>query len=181
VNEVNGDILKADQTNLVPLQIGYKGFSDYKYEVGKDGFIGVSADCENQILYIAKQKKPNQVFAVDLKLSKVIKQYDLSTGSDFDDDISDLFFKDQRLFVLQKNINNIAKVNPVLSESYVEQRYDFSSISELTTAKNENNDESGIAEALIVRNGSILLFLDQRKTNKANDDKSKDVIVELKI
>lgn len=179
VNEVNGDIIRTDSKELYALPITYADFPKYKYDEGKDGFMGITADCTNKKLYVAKLKNPNVVFAIDLNLNKVVAQYDLSTGSDTEDDISDLFFYSGKLYVLQKNINHVAVVNPATAKT--ETRYDFESIAETTMAKSAKGDQIGIAEALIVRPGSILLFLDQRKSNKANNDSFKDVIVELKI
>ncbi|MEZ4845578.1 MAG: SdiA-regulated domain-containing protein [Bdellovibrionota bacterium] len=177
VNEKTGDILKADSKNLTKLNINYDSYPDFSYDLRNDGFMGVTADCATNKLYVAKLKNPNIVFEVDLNLGKVVRQFNMSTGSDSEDDISDLFFKNGQLYVLQKNITSIALVDPtVKSNNFVSKRLDYSSMSDLTKI-----DEIGIAEALVVQNNSIFLFLDQRKSNKANNDQSKDVIVELKI
>ena len=177
VNEKTGDILRVDSKNLTKLNINYDNYPDFNYDLGNDGFMGVTADCANNKLYVAKLKNPNIVFEVDLIQGRVVRQFNMSTGSDSEDDISDLFFKNGQLYVLQKNITSIAVVDPTIKNSnFVTKRLDYSSMSDLTKI-----DEIGIAEGLVVQNSSVFLFLDQRKVNKANDDRSKDVIVELKI
>jgi hypothetical protein len=175
VNEITGDILKADSKNLSKLDINYEDFPDFRYDVGNDGFMGVTADCANQKLYVAKQKNPNIVFVVDLNAKRVVNSFDLSTGSDAEDDISDLFFKDNKLYVLQKNVTSIAVVNPNKTSNFIEKRYDYSVMSSFA-----KTGDDGIAEGIVVQNGSAFLFLDQKKSDTAYS-KSKDVIIELKI
>ena len=176
VNEKTGDLLKINSQGLQKLDINYENFPDYKYEEGNDGFMGVTADCGAQKLYVAKQKNPNIVYTIDLNQNAVSKAYDLSTGSDSEDDISDLFFTGGKLYVLQKNKTNVLVMNPYTGQHL--NNFGYSSISERTTT-----NDKGIAEGLVVQGGAIYLFLDQKRNLSAHksQDKSKNVIVEFKI
>lgn len=176
VNEKTGDLLKINSQGLLKLDINYENFPDYKYEEGNDGFMGVAADCGAQKLYVAKQKNPNIVYTIDLKQNAVTKAYDLSTGSDSEDDISDLFFTAGKLYVLQKNKTNVLVMNPYTGNTF--NNFGYSSISDRTTT-----NDKGIAEGLVVQGGSVYLFLDQKKnlSTYKPQDKSKNVIVEFKI
>lgn len=182
VNEQNGDLLKIEfnpllkQDVLTKLNIDYENFPDFRYDEGNDGFMGVTADCNKGRMFVAKQKNPNIFFEIDLRANKVVHAHDLSTGDEVQDDISDLFFKDNQLFILQKNKTSILVVNPykvVSDPDFKIKNYDYSAISKFTT-----RDEKGVAEGLVVQGQSIYLFMDsQRVTHQ----KTKDVIVELKI
>ena len=170
VNQGTRDLIKVQNQTLQKIPVSYEQFPDYKYEEGSDGFIGISADCDRQVLYVAKQKNPNKIFFIDLKSAKVVNEYDLTTGSDTEDNVSDLYFSNGLLYILQKNINSILVMDPMKSGNEAKvKRYDYS-IAETITK--DANHERGIAEGLVVvsQQKLIYLFLD-----------SKNVIVELKI
>lgn len=181
VNGKTGDILRVQGDNLQKLELNYENFPNFRYEVGNDGFMGVTVDCSDQKLFVAKQKNPNIVFAIDLNQKAVTRSYDLSSGSDLEDDISDLFFNDGQLYVLQKNRASILVINPAKNgQDIFLKNYDYSIVSDLTMS----SEDVGIAEGLVVRDTSagksMYLFLDQ-KVAPTQADKNKNVIVELKI
>lgn len=201
VNESSADIIKSDMQNVTKMQVNSENFPDYQYNPGsaqKDGFIGITADCAKQVLYVAKQNNPNMVFVVSLVKKDnegknlVVGQFNLSGGSNVDDDISDLFFYDSKIYVLQKNMNSIVPVDPTLVcdetvKSCMVGKYDFSAISAFTTAPNSQGDSEGIAEALTVSTNPttkkhvFTIYQDQRKNNPKNNDKSKDAIFKFEI
>ena len=177
VNEKTGDLLKVNSQGLRKLTINDENYPNYRYEQGNDGFMGVTADCGSQKLYVAKQKNPNIVFVIDLKTNVVSKAYDLSTGSNAEDDISDLFFTGGSLYVLQKNKNSILIMNPTTGART--GNLDYSSISKRTMS-----GEHGLAEGLVIQGGSAFLFLDQKRNAESSStaiDKNKNVIVQFKI
>ncbi len=181
VNGKTGDILKVQGDNLQKLEVSDENFPNFRYEVGNDGFMGVTVDCLSQKLFVAKQKNPNIVFAIDLTQKAVTRAYDLSSGSDSEDDISDLFFNGGQLYVLQKNRASILVIDPAKKgKDIFLKNYDYSIVSDLTMS----SEDVGIAEGLVVRDTtagkSVYLFLDQNATS-SKVDPNKNVIVELKI
>lgn len=172
VNGKTGDILKVQGNTMKKLPINYENFPNFEHNVGNDGFTGVAVDCQNQKLYVSKLKNPNIVFSIDLANNIVIDSDDLSTGSDSEDDISDLFFSNGRLYVLQKNITMIQVIDPAIKEkTLVEKTYDYSIASDTVKI-----GDRGLAEALVVQDQSIYLFLD-----RGSDQPQTSVIVELKM
>lgn len=182
VNEQNGDLLKIESNSslkqdvLTKLDITYDDFPDFRYDEGNDGFMGVTMDCSKNRMFVAKQKNPNIFFEIDVRAKRVVNAHDLSTGDETQDDISDLFFKDNQLYVLQKNKTSVLVVNPykpVSDPNFRIKNYDFSAMSQFT-----KRNEKGIAEGLVVQGNSMFLFMDSQRVTT---QKTKDVIVELKI
>lgn len=169
VNGFTGEILKIQDKSLERVAVDYEKFPDYKYEDGNDGFRGLTVDCKNDKLFVAKEKNPNIVYTIDLKTKTVEHEHNLSTGEEKAEDISDLFYFNNQLYVLQKNISSVLVMNPNKpgTTSFV-RRYDYSQAKTKTPIKNSSGYKN--AEGLVVFEKSIYLFLD-----------SKDVIVELKI
>jgi len=201
VNESSAEIIRADLEYVSTLEVNSENFPDYQYNPGaqlKDGFIGITADCDRQVLYVAKQNNPNMIFVVSLTKKDtegkylVVGQYNLSSGSDVEDDISDLFYFGELIYVVRKYGPEVAIVDPTkvcdeTNKSCMIAKYDLSAISRITTAKDASGETVGIAEALTVSanpvNGKkvITIYQDQRKNNPANNDKSKDVIFKFEI
>jgi hypothetical protein len=107
-------------------------FSSAYPDLGKGGsnagFEGIAIDCKAQHLYVAKERDPRQLFKIDLKTNKIIKQGDFNgsnrlgrtainpwTGDGLINiglDIADMYFDKGALYVLERNSYEITKLNP---------------------------------------------------------------------
>lgn len=167
-NLIKVDIADANNKKLTEMKINDGGFEDFKDSSQKgfiQGFIGISADCKGNILYVAKRQTPNKIFVVDIsnpKNNHVINSFDL--GTELKDNISDLAYVKGLLYVLQKNSNSVFVMQPQSNGKFLEiARYDYSASSNYT----RKSDDEGNAEGLIVReksNGAkqVYLFLDSK-------------------
>lgn len=186
VNENMSNLIKIDTTQKLINQLSVRAdpskFDDYRDKSQKNfiqGFIGISADCNRKILYVAKRQTPNKIFVVDFSDQKnihVVNAYDF--GSDTQMNISDLSYFNGLIYVLQKNVNRVLAIRPLQNGKFEQvDRYDYSAASSDLTV-HEHNEDVGTAEGLVVNkkteNGKdflqMLLFLD-----------SKNVYLELKI
>lgn len=160
-----------NQKELIPLRIDFSGYKDLNEGGANAGFEGIAVDCANQILFVAKERDPRQLFKIDLKSLKVIKMGDFE-GSDrqgqkvinpFDGkglftigpDIADLYFENGFLYALERNTYEIAKIDPNTFKV-------ISRVSYFTSEKPlyESPEPFGLSEALSMNKEHIYIGID---------------------
>lgn len=141
------------------------------------GLEGVAVDCENQIGYAAKERQPRMIYAFDLKQAqdgkamKPIEKFDLPFTSDKTPDFADLFFMDGKLFVLERNIQQVTvwdtKQKAITAKySYAHVRdHEFDDNKDGKIQKSERGlfdtkEPFGLAEGLIIDGSYMYVLLD---------------------
>jgi len=141
---------------------------------GNAGFEGIAADCEGKILYIAKERDPRMIFKVDMNTWKVLEVKDVATSDragqrvinfktgiglmEIGPDISDLFYQNGYLYLLERNTFEIAKVNPK----------DFSVVARVSYYRSEKDlyqtgEPFGLSESLAMTASEIWIGIDNNK------------------
>lgn len=139
------------------------------------GFEGIAADCAKNILYIAKERDPRVIFKVDMSNWKVLAAKDFPasdragqqvinfmTGNglmEIGSDISDLFFENGHLYVLERNTWEVTKLNPE----------DFSVVARVSYLRTEKDlyqtgEPFGIAESLALAGNEIWIGVDNNRS-----------------
>lgn len=167
VNEKTNDVLKVAMSELTALPID-KSYLGSEYS--KNGLEGIAVDCKHDMLFVASQSFPQKVVVYKLIDNRYVTTFDLSGGVENKiNNISDLSFLNDQLFVLQKNRSSIMKIwvygnknGPVLERlDYSKYAYIFDSNQYDANGNMINKD---FAEGLVVKGNDYFLFYDQGKS-----------------
>jgi len=163
---------EKEQTRFRVLPINFSSFKDLASGGDNAGFEGVALDCDNDVLFVAKERSPRRIFKIDLKKGTLLSDHDLK-GSDrsgqkvihpfnggnglmeISADISDLYYTDGFLYVLERSTYEIAKVDPKTMKV-------VGRVSYFTTTKHayQTGEPFGLAEALALTDKEIVLAFD---------------------
>lgn len=118
------------------------------------GLEGVAVDCNNMVLYLAKEREPRFIITYDLKSDEVV---DVSL-KDSESDISDLKFENGFLYILERNHNLIAKMD--VNTRQVVARVSYKATCSHPEGKLYGESNYGMAEALLLTSEEIWIGLD---------------------
>ncbi len=170
VNEKNNDVLKITNKNFSALPIDKNVFD---FNSDKKGLEGIAIDCKGNRLFVSNQANPQRVFVFNLLNSTHLTTFDLSEqGVTKENNISDLFFENGYLYVLQKNRTSILMIHIHQDQQRWIKRLDYSAFSGLYDAfdKEGNKKSKDFAEGLTVLNGTeFYLFYDQGEATSVSD------------
>ncbi len=174
-NQANGDVVRVTGRSVAKFPINYGNVQEQSSAVG---ITGITSDCSHKKLYVVKQKYPNTVFEIDLTSKQAVRPIDLSGGENSPKfNISDNYFFNGKLHVLQKNLLAITIIDPALMGSGSEinsdamKVIDFSEAAARATLNPEESFEKrkGLAEGLIVDAQHFYIFLNYRIANSTSD------------
>ncbi len=164
----DGKILKKLPIDFI------SSFPDLFKGGGNAGFEGIAADCEGKFLYVAKERDPRTIFKIDMNTWKVLEVKDFPVSDragqkvinfmtgvgllEIGPDISDLFFHNGYLYVLERNTFEVAKVDPK----------DFTVVARVSYYRSEKDlyqtgEPFGVAESLTMTAGEIWVGIDNNK------------------
>jgi len=127
------------------------------------GLEGVAIDARQGILYLAKERDPSRIFVFRLDASgdaSYQKEFSVEPASDAHphQSVSDLYFENGFLYVLERRAYSIAKVDP--RHERVVARAGYSYLRDASGDLFVDDNGYGLAEALLLRDREILLGLD---------------------
>jgi hypothetical protein len=176
INErVRHVLLIKDRKSINRAPIDFSGVSSLWEGGSNAGFEGIAADCDNQILYVGKERSPRLIIKIDMKTWKIVDSFDFSpsdrvpqhvintfTGEGLltiNADISDLTFQDGYLYVLERSGYEIAKLDP-------KTRTVLARVSFLMSEKSlyETGEPYGVAEGLALTPTEIIVAFDNNGT-----------------
>ncbi|MEP3389621.1 MAG: SdiA-regulated domain-containing protein [Reichenbachiella sp.] len=157
-NEFTGSInlLQSKSDNLVQLSINFEDYQ-LKPETWKNaGWEGLTIDCENQVMYLVKERQPRNIIRVDMKNWQILEQFDIPQHDS--NDFSDVKFQNGFLYLLERNGNFVTKVD--IKQKKVLQKYHYKHIASHPNGKLYAREKYGMAEALLLLNDEIWIGLD---------------------
>lgn len=123
---------------------------------GNTGLEGLAIDCENEILYLAKEREPRFIFSIDIKSGEISQPFDIpQTHSN---DFADLKFENGFLYALERNGNYIAKIDVVSGQVLAKVSYRNTATTE--QGRLYAGAHYGMAEALMLLEDYIVIGLD---------------------
>ncbi|SMD33043.1 SdiA-regulated [Reichenbachiella faecimaris] len=157
-NEYTGSIssLGPASSDLQTLSIN---FSDHQLrpDTWKNaGWEGLAIDCENQIMYLVKERQPRNIITVAMNTWKIIDQFDIPQTES--NDFSDAKFENEHLYLLERNGNYVTKVNATTKK--VVQKYHYKHVASHSNGKLYEPEKYGMAEALLLLENEIWIGLD---------------------
>lgn len=105
-------IVKKDEPiKKIKIDTKSTGVKKYFFSGSNKGFEGMAIDCENQVMYLTKEREPRFILTVDLKENKILKKWDIPMpeGSF---DYSEAKFQNGFLYIIERTPMLITKINP---------------------------------------------------------------------
>ena len=157
-NEKCGRVIaKESGHNSVHIPIDFK--SENPRNWGNAGWESLAIDCENQTLYLAKERQPRQVYEIDLVSLKVITTFNIPETES--NDFSDAKFENGYLYLLERNGNYIAKID--VKTKKVVQKVSYRKTCSHPEGKLYQEYKYGMAEALVLTESEIWIGLDNNR------------------
>jgi len=162
IEEWYNDVFEADlaSCSLKKLAISWDEQKTNRTKWGNKGLEGIAYDCENKILYLAKERGARKIFKVDLNSNLITQPFADFIDSDKQGfDIADMKYQKGALYILERGRGLITKIdcqsNTKYSVSF--QHVVFKNGQRLYKNK---NPEYGMAEALLLTENEIWIGLD---------------------
>jgi len=169
-NERLREVLLVTNKEIRKLDIRFENDKYISMGFNNKGFEGITIDCENNHLYLAKERAPRRIFKIDLKTFNLIESFDLPHSDRQNQSVVNIFtfaglmkvspdfaglsFYKGHLYVLERNTYEVSKIDP-LSKKVID-RYSF-----IKNARQFQSIEPfGMAEALFVDDDFIWIGFD---------------------
>ncbi len=118
------------------------------------GLEGIAVDCDNRVLYLAKEREPRFIISYDIEHRKVLN----TIFKDSKGDISDLKFEGGFLYILERNENIVSKMD--VKTNQIVRRVSYKNTCSHPRGKLYRNSKYGMAEALLLTADEIWIGLD---------------------
>lgn len=157
-NEGAGEIVFLDDSlaaNAIDIQ--YTSSDTDPSTWGNSGWEGLTMDCENQILYIIKERGPRDIYTVDMTSWQQTDQFNIpeTESSDF----GDVRFDNGYLYLIERNGHYVSKVDPKSHE--VVGKYSYGQTAQQSDGQRLFAEtEFGMAEAILLTPTEIWIGLD---------------------
>jgi hypothetical protein len=163
-NERARHILRVKAEKMERLPIDFSRFKEVQQGGSNAGFEGVAVDCTKDLMYVAKERSPREIFTVRMSDWKVLRMDQVEPpGAEnppgVDSDFSDLSFDRGHLYVLERSARQIAKLDP--AHMRVVARFSYESAER---GLYDADPRFGLAEGLALSSGQIILGFDNNST-----------------
>lgn len=157
-NEHGNIIYEMDSTHKIRVvKPYYKGKNiDIRNWKKNTGLESLAIDCENSIIYAAKERQARFIYAVDLKYNNIITKFNIpeTESSDF----ADMKYENSFIYLLERNGNYITKID-VKTEKVV-AKVSYKNTCSSPEGKLYEPSKYGMAEALLLTETEIWIGLD---------------------
>ncbi|UXX79595.1 SdiA-regulated domain-containing protein [Reichenbachiella carrageenanivorans] len=157
-NEFRGSIyrLPTSTAEVQTLPINFKENNLAPSTWKNAGWEGLTIDCENQVMYLVKERQPRNIVVVDMNRWGILDQFDIPQTES--NDFSDAKYLNGHLYLLERNGNYITKVNT--KTKTVVEKYHYRHIASHPNGKLYAPEKYGMAEALLLTDNEIWIGLD---------------------
>jgi uncharacterized protein YjiK len=169
-NERARHILRVKAGKVERLPIDFSGFKEVQQGGSNAGFEGVAVDCTKDLMYVAKERSPREIFTIRMADWKVLRmdQVEPAAGAEtaatgVDPDFSDLSFDRGHLYVVERSARQIAKVYP--ANMSVVARFSYDSAER---GLYDTDPRFGLAEGLALSAREIILGFDNNGARLSN-------------
>ncbi|MEP2024872.1 MAG: SdiA-regulated domain-containing protein [Reichenbachiella sp.] len=169
-NEYTGtiNVLKPNSNTLEIIPINFEDFKLYPETWKNAGWEGLAIDCDQQIMYLVKERQPRNIIAVDMNNWKIVDQFDIPQTES--NDFSDAKFENGHLYMLERNGNYVTKVNTTTKQ--VVQKFHYKHVASHANGKLYEPEKYGMAEALLLHENEIWIGLDNNGLDASDHAKS---------
>ncbi|MGI9545023.1 MAG: SdiA-regulated domain-containing protein [Cyclobacteriaceae bacterium] len=164
----------ADESNNRAYILNEKGHAIKIYDYLQDqwpnswqenaGFESLAIDCENQILYLAKERGPRFIFELPLNGGQISETFNFT--EEYSNDFADMKFEKGHLYMLERNGNYVTKLDP--KTKMVVARASYRPIGIEGPERLYEPSKYGMAEALLITDTEIWVGLDNNGLEASN-------------
>lgn len=162
VNEQVRHVLKIRGQNLQRIAFD---FHQVFGEMGKPlsevsnnaGFEGIAVDCDSSALYLAQERSPRAIIVADLKSKTVSGFFQTSVENNPRPDYADLFFDRGHLYILERNMRKILKVDPNSKKVVATASYGTLTAGFFAADLYDTGEPFGVGEALYMDEDHIYI------------------------
>lgn len=162
IEEAKSDVYKfsLNDCKLNKINIAWeKAGVDYS-DWGNKGFEGLAADCDNNILYLAKERQDRRIYKVDLNSGEISEPYkSLINSNEEGYDIADLKFENEALYILERGHGLVTKINLKTGQKR-SVCYQHVVLNKNQRLYDNGNPKYGMAEALMLTDNQVWIGLD---------------------
>lgn len=162
IEESKSDVYRfsLNDCKLEKINIAWdKAGVDYS-DWGNKGFEGLAVDCDNNILYLAKERQDRRVYKVDLNSGEITEPFKLLINSNEEGyDIADLKFENDALYILERGHGLVTKIDFKTGQKR-SVCYQHIVLNNNQRLYENGNPKYGMAEALMLTENQIWIGLD---------------------
>jgi len=158
INEIGNKVyaLTSDE-QLIELSINfYLKKIDVSTWDSNAGLEGIAVDCEHDIIYLAKERGPRRLFAIEKKYGNITSDWNIPETES--NDFADLKFENGFLYGLERNGNYIAKID--VKTLNVVSKVSYKHVASHENGKLYTPSKFGMAEALAFTKEYIYIGID---------------------
>jgi uncharacterized protein YjiK len=161
IEEYESEVYYAEPGNceMTKLNIPWEKYGIDRSDWGNKGFEGIAIDCINQVLYLAKEREERNIFRIDLSAIQISEPFIEQLKTSGGHDISDLKFESPYLYVLERGLGLVTRINTKSGET---KSVSFQSLVFKNGQRMFKNDnpQFGMAEALMLTRDEIWIGFD---------------------
>ena len=159
-NERARHILRVKAGKMERMPIDFSRIQEVQRGGSNAGFEGVAVDCTKDLMYVAKERSPREIFTVRMSDWKVLRMDQVEppvaeNKAGVDPDFSDLSFDRAHLYVLERSARQIAKVDPANMRVVARVSYESAE-----RGLYDADPRFGLAEGLALSSSQIVLGFD---------------------
>ncbi len=151
---------KKNKCTLSKINLDWTPYKKNKTEWFNKGFEGMAVDSINNIVYMAKERSPGNIYRVDLNTSKITEPFSNIFIKDNEHyDFSDLKYQNGFLYVLERKKGLITRINIKTKELY-SVTFQRIVLNNNMRIYNTKYPEYGMSEALLLTKKHIFIGID---------------------
>lgn len=133
------------------------------------GFEAIAVNCQDSILYLAKEREPRFLLEVDMKYGIIVNQFTIP--EDESNDFSDMKYENGFLYMLERNGSCVSKID--VSSKAVVNKVSYKYTSNMPVGKLYEPSKYGMAEALLLTKDEIWIGIDNNglEASKGAEDR----------
>jgi len=161
IEEYTNDVYEVfiGSCKMSKLELYWEKFGIDRSDWGNKGFEGIAIDGMSRILYLAKEREPRRIFKVDLKTMDISEPFQVPLAEGGGHDISDMKFENGFLYIMERGLGQITRINIETKEKVSVSYQDFVYKDGQRLFQNEN-PQFGMAEAFILTKTEIWIGID---------------------
>ncbi len=157
LNEVY--IIKNGNCEMMKIDIPWSKYGIDRSDWGNRGFEGIAMDCENNILYLAKEREPRNIYRIDLNTKEITEPFATQLSEGDGHDIADMKFENGKLYILERGLGQITSID---LESGLKRSVSFQDLVFHNGERlfQNSNPQFGMAESFLLKPDEIWLGID---------------------
>jgi len=162
IDETRNDVYQGELNScrLIKLSIPWERYNIDRTNWGNKGFEGIAWDCEDQLLFLAREREPRRIYQYDVRKNVITEPFAEIINSDkVGVDIADLKYENGALYVLERGQGLVTRID-IKTKEKRSVSFQHIVLSGNHRLYNNSNYVFGMAEALLLTKDQIWIGID---------------------